>query len=135
MDLYMINLVKHVLSKHCTLLMKMALDALTISFAKSIFFSLLTNMEILLGLNVMMSLLEAIHYSNKFTQLMDVFVCDFIVEMNIYMWRGCVLHVLWKVVLFWGYVFNNFITLINTTHESINIYCYRFKHQNESFGF
>jgi hypothetical protein len=81
----MINLVKHVLSKHCTLLMKMALDALTISFAKSFFFSLLSNMEILLGLNVMMSLLEAIHYSNKFTQLMDVFVCDFIVEMNIYM--------------------------------------------------
>jgi hypothetical protein len=66
----MINLVKHVLYEHCTLLMKMALDALTIPSTK-FNFSFLTNVETLLGLNAMMSLLEAVHSSIKFAQLMD----------------------------------------------------------------
>jgi hypothetical protein len=88
----MINLVKHVLSKYYTLLMKMALDAFTIPSTKSNFY-LLTNVETLLGLNVVMSLLEVVHPLNKFAQLMDVFVCDFIVAMKIYMCKGCVLHV------------------------------------------
>ncbi len=53
-------------------------------YTKSIFY-LLTNVETLLGLNAMMSLLEVVHSSIKFAQLMDVFVCDFIVAMKIYM--------------------------------------------------
>jgi hypothetical protein len=64
--------------------MKMALDALTTPSTKSNF-SLLNDVETLLGLNAMMLLLEAIHFSIKFAQLMDVFVCDFIVAMKIYM--------------------------------------------------
>ncbi len=63
----MINLVKHVLSEYYILFMKMALDALTIPFAKSIF-SLWTNLETLLGLNAMMSMLETIHSLIKFAQ-------------------------------------------------------------------
>jgi len=64
--------------------MKMALDALTIPSTKSNFY-LLTNVETLLGLNVVMSLLEVVHPLNKFAQLTDVFVCDCIVAMKIYM--------------------------------------------------
>jgi len=60
------------------------LDALIIPFAKSIF-SFLTNVETLLGLNAMMSLLEVVHSLIKFAQLMYVFVCDFIVAEKFYM--------------------------------------------------
>jgi len=74
----MINLVKHVLFEYCTLLMKMALDALTIPSTKSNF-SLFINVETLLGLNAMMSLLEVVHSLIKFAQLMYLFICDFIV--------------------------------------------------------
>ncbi len=49
----MINPIKCVLSMHCTLFMKMALDAPTIPSAKSNL-SLLINVEFLLGLNVLM---------------------------------------------------------------------------------
>jgi len=49
----MINPIKCVLSMYCTLLMKMALDAATIPFAKSNL-SLLIDVETLLGQNVVM---------------------------------------------------------------------------------
>ncbi len=56
----MISLVKCGLFKYCILLMKMALDALIVPFAKYNLF-LLTNVGTLLGLNTMMPMLEAIH--------------------------------------------------------------------------
>jgi hypothetical protein len=63
----MINPIKHVLSKYCTLIMKMALDAPTIPSTKSNL-SLLIDVETLLGLNVMMSTLEVVHSLIKFAQ-------------------------------------------------------------------
>jgi hypothetical protein len=48
----MISHVEHVLSEYCTLVMKMALDAPIIPYAKSSFSSLI-NVKTLLGLNVM----------------------------------------------------------------------------------
>jgi hypothetical protein len=63
--------------------MKMALDAPTIPSAKSNL-SLFIDVEtLLLGLNVMMALLKVVHSLIKFTQLKDVFVCDFITTMKI----------------------------------------------------
>ncbi len=50
----MINPIKCVLSIYCTLLMKMALDAPTIPFAK-FNLSLLIDVKILLGLNVVVA--------------------------------------------------------------------------------
>ncbi len=77
------NLIKHVLFKYCIFFMKMALDAPTIPSAKSNL-SLFIDVEtLLLGLNVMMALLKVVHSLIKFTQLKDVFVCDFITTMKI----------------------------------------------------
>ncbi len=77
MSISMINPVKHVMSEYRTLVMKKALDAPTIAFTKSNL-CLLTNVKTLLGLNAIMSLLEAVHSLIKFSQLRDVFVCDLI---------------------------------------------------------
>lgn len=63
--------------------MKMALNAPTICSTKfnlSLFIDVET---LLLSLNAMMVLLEAIHSLIKFTQLKDVFVCDFITIVKI----------------------------------------------------
>ncbi len=62
----MISFVKHVLIKYYIFFfVKMTLDAPTIPSIKSIF-SLLIDVESLSGLNVMMSMLEAIHSLIKF---------------------------------------------------------------------
>lgn len=61
--------------------MKMTLEAPIITLAKSNL-CLLTNDE-MLGLNVIMPLLEVVHSLIKFTQLCDMFVCDFIVVVKI----------------------------------------------------
>jgi hypothetical protein len=100
--------------------MKMALDATTITFAKSNL-CLLTNVEMLLGLNVIMALLEAMHSLIKFAQLRDVFVCDFIAivkicEGDVY-WIYCDIH-----SSFQGDVFMDFQALIDFAHESINLH-------------
>jgi len=73
----MINTIMHVLSKYCTFIMKMALDAPTITSTKSNL-CLLTNVKMLLRLSAVMSLLEAVHSLIKFSQLCDIFVCDLI---------------------------------------------------------
>jgi hypothetical protein len=44
---------------------------------------LLTNAKTLLVLNVIMPLLEVVHFLIKFTQLCNMFVCDFIVVIKI----------------------------------------------------
>ncbi len=74
----MTNFIKHVLCEYCTFLTNMALDAPTITFAKSNL-CLLVNVKTLLGLNAIIPLLEVIHSLIKISQLRDVFVCDFIV--------------------------------------------------------
>ncbi len=74
----MISFIKHVLFEYCTFLMNMALDAPTIIFAKSNL-CILVNVKMLLGLNAIIPLLEAVHSLIKISQLRDVFVCDFIV--------------------------------------------------------
>jgi len=61
----MISFVKHVLFKYCIFFVKMALDAPTIPSIKSNFY-LLIDVESLSGLNVMMSMLEAVHSLIKF---------------------------------------------------------------------
>ncbi len=61
----MICFVKHVLSKYHTFCVKMSLDAPTIPFVKSNL-SLLIDVESLLGLNVMMSMLDTVHSLIKF---------------------------------------------------------------------
>jgi hypothetical protein len=63
----MINPIKDVLSKYHILIMKMAMDAPTIPSTKSNL-SLLIYVETLLGLNAMMSMLEAVHSLIKFAQ-------------------------------------------------------------------
>jgi hypothetical protein len=61
----MINYVKHVLSEYHIFLMKMALDAPTIALTQ-LNLCLLTNVETLLGLNVIMPFFEMIHSLIKF---------------------------------------------------------------------
>ncbi len=61
----MLNLVKCVLFKNCILYMKMTLNATIVIFAKSNL-CLLTDLEMLLGLNVVMPLLEVVHFLIKF---------------------------------------------------------------------
>jgi hypothetical protein len=78
----MINLVKHVLFEYFTLFMKITLDAPTITSTKSNL-RLLINVKMLLRLNAIMPLLEVVHSLLKFSQLCDVFMCDFIVIMKI----------------------------------------------------
>jgi len=115
----MISLIERVLFEYCTLLMKVALNAPIIPFAKSNL-SLLTNMETLLGLNVVMLMLKAIHSLIKFTQLRDVFVYDFIIVMKIC--EGDVYHMFCdKQFSFEDNVFNNFIAFINIGYESISL--------------
>jgi hypothetical protein len=116
----MFNLVKHVLFEYCTLLMKMALDAPTISFTKSNL-CLLINVEMLLGLNVVMPLLEVMHSLIKFAQLQDMFMCDFITTVKIC--EGEVYRMYYDIhSSFQGDVFMNFQPLIDCVHESI-IFC------------
>ncbi len=64
----MLNPVLHMLSKYRIFFLKMALDVATITSTKSNL-CLLTNVEMLLGLNVVMPLLEAMHSLIKFAQL------------------------------------------------------------------
>jgi len=78
----MISLVKHVLFEYCTLLMRITLDAPTITSTKSNL-CLLTDVKTLLRLNAIMPLLEVIHSLIKFSQLHDVFMFDFITAMKI----------------------------------------------------
>ncbi len=77
----MISPIKHMLFKYHIFFMKMTLEAPIITLAKSNL-CLLTNDE-MLGLNVIMPLLEVVHSLIKFTQLCDMFVCDFIVVVKI----------------------------------------------------
>jgi hypothetical protein len=115
----MFSLVKRVLSKYCTNIMKMALNAVIITFAKSNL-CLLIDVEMLLGLNVVMPLLEVVHSLIKFAQLRDVFVCDFIVAVNIC--EGDVYRMYCDIhSSFQGDVFMNFQALIYYAHESINL--------------
>jgi hypothetical protein len=106
----MIRVIKCVLSEYCTIFMKMVLDVPTIHYA--IFnLSLFTNMEMLVGLNAMMSLLKAIHSLIKFAKLKDDFLYDFITtikicEGGVYMY--CNNHSSFK-----GGMFTNFIVLFN----------------------
>jgi hypothetical protein len=103
----MISFIERVLFEYCTLLMKVALNAPIIPFAKSNL-SLLTNVETLLGLNVAMLMLKAIHSLIKFTQLRDVFVYDFITVAKIC--EGDVYHMFCdKQFSFEDNVFNNFV--------------------------
>jgi hypothetical protein len=64
----MLSPILDVLFKYHTLLMKTALDAATITSTKSNL-CLLINVELLLRLNVVMPLLEAMHSLIKFAQL------------------------------------------------------------------
>ncbi len=75
--------------------MKMILDAPKIDFAKSNL-CLLTNVETFMGLDVIMPLLEIVHFFIKFAQLHDMFMCDFIAivqicEGDVY-WMYCDIH-------------------------------------------
>jgi hypothetical protein len=78
----MISTIKRVLSEYPTITMKITLDTPTIAFVQSNL-CLLTNVKMLLGLNAIMPLLEAIHFLIKFAQLCDMFVCDFITTVKI----------------------------------------------------
>jgi hypothetical protein len=99
--------------------MKMALNATIIHSAQS-YLSLLINVEILLGLNAMMPLLEAVRFLIKFAQLRDVFVCDFIIAMKIY--ERDVYHMFCdSQSSFEGDVLINFKALINIAHDNINL--------------
>jgi hypothetical protein len=99
--------------------MKMALDAATTPPTQSNL-SLFTDVETLLGLNAMMSLLKAIHSLIKFAQLKDVFVYDFIAIVKIC--EGDVYHMFYDSQFsFEGDVFIIFKALINTTHDNINL--------------
>jgi hypothetical protein len=88
--IFMISVIKCVLFEYCTFSMKLALDVPTIHYA--IFkLSLFTNVEMLFGLNEMMSLLKAIHSLIKFGKLKDGFLYDFntiikICEGGVYMY-------------------------------------------------
>jgi hypothetical protein len=98
----------------------MALDAPTIPFVKSNL-SLLTNVETLLGLNAVTSMLKAVHSLIKFAQLKDIYVCDFIVLVKIC--EGDVYHMFCDHQSFFeSNVFNNFIALINIVHENMSFY-------------
>ncbi len=75
----------------------------------------------LLELNVIMPLLEAMHFLIKFGQLQDMIVCDFaaiikICEGDVYQ-MYCEIH-----SSFQGDVFINFQALINCVHQRINFY-------------
>jgi hypothetical protein len=96
--------------------MKMTLDAPTIASTKSNL-GLLIDVEMLLGLNVSMPLLHALHSLIKF----DMFVCNFIALVKI-----CEGDIYWMYrdihSSFQGDVFMNFQALINCVHESINFH-------------
>jgi hypothetical protein len=116
----MFNLVKHVLFEYHTLFMKMALDAPTITFTKSNL-CLLTNVEMLLRFNVVMPLLEVVHFLIKFAQLRNMFVCDFITMVKTC--EGDVYRMYYDIhSSFQGDVFMNFQAVINCVHESIFFY-------------
>ncbi len=74
----------------------------------------------MLRLNVVMPLLEVVHFWIKFAQLRNMFVCDFIVMVKIYerdVYRMyCDIH-----SSFQGDMFMNFQALIDCAHENINL--------------
>ncbi len=113
----MIYPIKHVLFENCTFFMKMTLGAPTIASAKSNF-CLMTSVKMLLGLKAIMPLLEEVHSLIKFSQLHDVFICDFIATMKI-----CEMDVYMMYYdnhyYFQGDVFGNFHAFINNVHESM----------------
>jgi hypothetical protein len=110
----MIGPIRHMLSKYHLFSMKMRLEAPIITLAKSNLY-LLTNVETLLGLNAIMPLFEVVHSLIKFTQLCDMFVCDFIVVVKI-----CERNV-YHGMYFRVDMFMNFETLINCVFESISL--------------
>jgi len=96
----------------------MTLGAPTITFAKSNL-SLMTNVKMLLGLNAIMPLLEEVHSLIKFSQLHDMFVCDFIATMKI-----CEMDVYMMYYdnhnYFQGDMFENFHAFINNAHKTMS---------------
>jgi hypothetical protein len=96
----------------------MTLDVPTIASTKSNLY-LLIDVEMLMGLNVIMPLLHALYSLTKFAQLHDVFEFITLVKIcegDIY-WMYCDIH-----SSFQGNVFMNFQALINCVHESINFH-------------
>jgi len=87
----MISHVKHVLFEYCIFLTKMALDAPTLTCIESNL-CLLTNIEILLGLNAITSLLKTMQSLIKFAPLYDVFACDFLIVIKICERMYCAIH-------------------------------------------
>jgi hypothetical protein len=73
--------------------MKMILDAPKIDFAKSNL-CLLTNVETFMGLDVIMPLLEIVHFFYQIcTIAWHVYVLFYCNSSDL--WRGCILDVLW----------------------------------------
>jgi hypothetical protein len=130
-----ISLVKRVLSEYCTFHMRITLNAPTIASTKSNL-CLLTNVKTLLRLNAIMPLLDAIHSLIKFSQLRDVFMCEFITIMKICELGMYILNVLWQPILFPRWCVSKFpcpYQFCSWEHKSL--VDHKFKYMNKSLSF
>jgi hypothetical protein len=99
--------------------MRMALDTSTIPNVGSNLF-LFIDVKTLLGLNVVMLLLDAVQSLIKFTQLKDVFVCDFRDILKVC--EGDAYYVYCdSEYYFQDDLFISFLVVINFVQENINI--------------
>jgi hypothetical protein len=117
--IFITSFVKFVLSKYYVLLVKMALDAPIIPFAK-FDFVLLIHMETLLGLNTVMPPLKVVHSLISNTNE-GVFVRDFITIIKIC--EADVYHMYCdNQTYFEGDAFIDFTNLIYFIHENISFH-------------
>jgi hypothetical protein len=78
----MLSLAKRLMAKYKTLLVKMALNNLTNQQAKQNY-EHFCDLQILLGLACILTLLEYMHVLIKFAQMWDVFMCDLVVAIKV----------------------------------------------------
>lgn len=78
----MFNLANQVMSMHMPLIAKMVEDN-PFLMAIHVNFELLCNVNLFISLFDLMSILETIHPLSKFAHKQDVFVCDYVVAINI----------------------------------------------------
>ncbi len=115
----MLNFAKKVIVKYKILLVKMVLNNLTNQQAK-MNYEHLCDLQILLGLACILSLLELVHVFIKFVQMKDVFMCNLMVIIKVC--QGDLYNMyLEQTSNFIANIFWAFKSLLECKHENIQM--------------
>jgi hypothetical protein len=113
----MLEPTKRVMSEHCTLVVKMALDSTNNNSAK-VNFELLCDIEVLYGLAILLPMLEEVNNLMKLGQAWDVFVVDYVAAIKLCP-ADLYSHFVDPYIAFKSDVFYSFKSLVDSCHDLI----------------